>query len=143
MKTLLLFDAETQHYRQSIYKYFQKELEKHGYQLKVVYHQKLNHIDDPLFIGIDYTFKNFNAIIKENNCRRVILFVWLRYTFLLPFMLYSRLKGIKMITWSHGINLQKRNNPLMNVLYYLRQKLAHSLIIFSQNEKKYMRRYYP
>ncbi len=139
MKTILLFDAETQHYRQSIYKFFEKELQKHGYRLKVVYDKQLNDIRGDLYIGIDYCFKKFNAVIKENNCRLVILFVWMRYPFLLPFMLYHRLKGTKMITWSHGINLQKKDHWLMNQLYYLRQRLAHGLVIFSENERKYIK----
>jgi glycosyltransferase involved in cell wall biosynthesis len=124
LKTLLLFDAETLHYRQSVYNYIQKEFRKHGYDLKVVYDKNLNDIQNGIFTGIDYTFANFNRIIKVNGCRVIILFVWLRYKFLLPFMLYNRLKGIKTITWSHGINLQR---------------LAHALIIFSQNEKQYIK----
>jgi glycosyltransferase involved in cell wall biosynthesis len=139
LKTLLLFDAETLHYRQSVYKYFQKEFKTHGYDLKVVYDKNLNDIQNGIFTGIDYTFANFNRIIKVYGCRLIILFVWLRYKFLLPFMLYNRLKGIKTITWSHGINLQDRNNRLKNQFYYLRQRLAHALIIFSQNEKQYIK----
>jgi glycosyltransferase involved in cell wall biosynthesis len=139
LPSLVLFDAETQHYRQSVYKYFHQEFKKQGYRLQVVYDKKLNHIEGDLFLGIDYTFKNFNRVIKENNCRLIILFVWLRYKFLLPFMLYNRLKGIRMITWSHGINLQKKDNPLMNAFYYLRQSLADALIIFSPGERKYIK----
>ena len=139
MKTLLLFDAETQHYRQSLYSYFEKEFARHGYRLKVVYDNRLNDIQGDLYTGIRYSFTNFNAIIKEHHPHLVILFVWLRYPFLLPFMLYQRLKGIKMITWSHGINLQKKDNRLMNQLYYLRQRLAHGLIIFSENERQYIK----
>lgn len=138
MKTVLLFDAETQHYRQSIYKFFREEFEKHGYRLKVVYDKRLNKISGDLFLGIDYTFKNFTTVIEENHCSLIILFVWLRYKFLLPFMLYHRLKGVKMVTWSHGINLLKRRQPIKNRLYYLRQRLAHALIIYSENEKKYI-----
>jgi glycosyltransferase involved in cell wall biosynthesis len=139
LKTLLLFDAETRHYRQPVYTYFQREFKKHGYDLKVVYDKNLDDIQDGLFTGIDYTWANFNRIIKDNNCRLIILFVWLRYTFLLPFMLYNRLRGIKTITWSHGINLQDRHNTLKNQFYYLRQRLAHALIIFSRNETQYIK----
>ncbi len=136
MKTILLFDAETQLYRQSLYSYFQKEFEKHGYALKVIYDNKLNNIpNDGLFKGIHYSFRNFNKAIKEHETDLIILFVWLRYRFLLPFMIFNRLKGIKLISWSHGINLQKRNQWLMNQFYYLRQRLANGLIIFSENEK--------
>jgi glycosyltransferase involved in cell wall biosynthesis len=138
LKTLLLFDPEVRHYRQPVYNFFQTEFKKHGYNLKVVYDKKLKDIQDDLFVGIDYTFANFNSIIKTNECRVIILFVWLHYKFLLPFMLYQRIKGIKTITWTHGINLLKKRRPIKNRLYYLRQRLAHALIIYSKNEKKYI-----
>lgn len=139
LKTLLLFDPEVRHYRQPVYKYFQTEFKKHGYNLKVVYDKKLKDIQDDLYVGIEYTFANFNTIIKDHECRVIILFVWLHYTFLLPFMLYQRIKGIKTITWTHGINLLKKKQPLKNWFYYLRQRLAHALIIYSKNEKKYIK----
>jgi glycosyltransferase involved in cell wall biosynthesis len=139
MKSLLIFDAETQHYRQSIYRYFAEEFEKLGYRLTVIYDKGLNSIEGELFHGIDYTMKNFNRVIKENDSQLVILFVWLRYKFLLPFMCLNRIKGIKMITWSHGINLQHKDNLLKNQLYYMRQRLAHALIIFSENERQFIK----
>ena len=139
LKTLLLFDPEVRHYRQPVYKYFQTEFKKHGYNLKVVYDKKLKDIQDDLYVGIEYTFANFNAVIKDRECRVIILFVWLHYTFLLPFMLFQRIKGIKTITWTHGINLLKKRRLIKNRLYYLRQRLAHALIIYSKNEKKYIK----
>jgi hypothetical protein len=45
LKTLLLFDPEIRHYRQSVYSYFQKELKTHGYDLKVVYDKKRNNLE--------------------------------------------------------------------------------------------------
>jgi len=139
METIIFFDADTQHYRQSIYIFFQKEFAARGFQLKVFYDKNLNQIDGDLFTGIEYNFRNFNNAIAKYNSKYIILFVWLRYKFLLPFMLYQRLKGIKMITWSHGINLQKPDNHLMNNFYYMRQRLAHALIIYSPREKKYIK----
>jgi len=141
MKNLILFDQDTQHYRQSIYRYFRKEFKKNGYDLIVVYDKKLNNIekDDLFFIGINYTFTNFIKIIRQYNCEIIIQFVWLRYKFLVPFMIYNRIKGIKTIVWSHGINLQNTNQPIKNIVYYLRQSLASSLIIFSPEQKKYIK----
>ena len=139
LKTILLFDQEVQHYRQAIYRYFRNEFINRGYDLRIVYDKKLNNVSDDLFIGIDYTWNNFNHLIKQSNCKTIILFVWLRYTFLLPFMILQRLRGVKMITWSHGINLQNKNNHFLNLFYFTRQYLAHALIIFSDNESKYIK----
>lgn len=139
MKNVILFDQDSQRYRQSIYKHFYYEFKKYGYCLKIVYDEKLNRINDDMFIGINYNFRNFTGLIKENKCELIILYVWLRYKFLLPFMLYCRIKGIKMITWSHGINLQKKKQFIKNQMYYLRQCLANALIIYSINEKEYIK----
>lgn len=141
MKTIILFDQDTQHYRQSIYLYFREEFQKLGYDLIIVYDKKLNKIETnkDFFIGINYSFQNFKAIIEKYNSKLIIQFVWLRYKFLIPFMLWTKLKGIKIILWSHGINLQNKNQPIKNQLYYLRQKLADALIIYTPEQKKYLR----
>lgn len=138
MKVILLFDAETQHYRQSIYKFFAKEALYRGYRLIVVYDKQLNTIGNELFVGIKYSFSNFKKIIKRHNCKLIISFVWLRYKFLLPFLIYCRFNEIKTIVWSHGINLQKRKQFVKNQLYYLRQRLANALILFSLDQIKYI-----
>lgn len=139
MSNILLFDAETQHYRQSIYKYFHNELKKTGYNLHVLYDQKLNRIDNSLFTGIKYNLRNFIRSVNDNDCNIIILFVWLRYTFLFPFMIYCKIKGIKIITWSHGINLQKKYPKIVDQLFYLRQYFSDALIIFSKNETKHIK----
>jgi glycosyltransferase involved in cell wall biosynthesis len=138
MKKIILFDADTQHYRQSIYKYFAQTMLDYSYQLIVVYDRKLNNIEDELFIGIDYSFSNFVKIIKKHECNLIISFVWLKYKFILPFLMYCRLLNIKTIVWSHGINLQKKKQVIKNQLYYLRQRLAHALIIFSKDQLAYI-----
>jgi glycosyltransferase involved in cell wall biosynthesis len=141
MKTIILFDQDTQHYRQSIYRNFKDEFLKYGYNLIIVYDKKINTInfDTDFFIGIDYTFNNFKKIVKFYNCKLIIQFVWLRYKFLIPFMIWSKIKAVKIILWSHGINLQNKNQPIKNQLYYLRQRLANALIIYTPEQKKYIK----
>ena len=141
MKNLLLFDQDTQHYRQSIYRFFKKKLNKLGYNLVVFYDKKLNSIssDDKLFIGIDYTYNEFRKQIRFYKAPIIIQFVWLRYKFLLPLMAVNRLYGVKTILWSHGINLQNKKQKIKNIFYYLRQFLANALIIYSKNEIQYIK----
>ncbi len=139
MKNLILFDQDTLHYRQSIYKHFRKVFAEIGYNLYVVYDKKINTVenDTDFFIGVDYSYKNCVAQLKEKKPAVIIQFIWLKYKFLFPFMLYCKLKGIKSILWSHGINMQNREQKLKNQLYYLRQRLATAQIIYTPNELKY------
>jgi glycosyltransferase involved in cell wall biosynthesis len=138
---IILFDQDTQHYRQSIYFKFKEEFLNIGYHLIVVYDNKLNSISDNsnLFIGINFTLLNFIKIINKYKCKRVIQFVWLRYKFIIPVMIINRIRNIKTIVWSHGINLQIKNQPLKNQLYFLRQKLANALIIYTPEQNIYIK----
>ena len=138
MKNIILFDADSQHYRQSIYKYFNSKFREYGYNLVVVYDKRLTSIDHELFVGIKYSFSNFRKMIKHYNCKLIISFVWLRYKFLLPFLVYCRINRIKIVVWSHGINLQKKRQIVKNQFYYIRQRLANALIIFSKDQLKYI-----
>ncbi|MEM9022508.1 MAG: glycosyltransferase family 4 protein [Bacteroidota bacterium] len=138
-KTVLLFDADLQRYRQALYRYFAREMAREGYTLKVLYDRALNDADDDLFTGITYSFGGFRQAVKQHRPHLMILFVWLRYKFLLPFMLQNRLRGRRMVVWSHGINLQKKKQVLMNQLYYARQRLAHSLILYSKDQVQYIK----
>ncbi len=140
MKNLILFDQDTLHYRQSIYKHFRKVFAEMGYNLIVVYDTKNNTIDHDkdFFIGVKYSFKNCVAQLKKYNPSIIIQFIWLKYKFLFPFMIYCKTKGIKTILWSHGINMQKRDKDVKKQLYFLRQRLASAQIIYTPNEVKYV-----
>lgn len=127
------------HYRLSIYKKFEQEFRSLGYILKVYCDKNLNSIDEDIFKGVDYKLKTLKNILSTENPDVVIQFVWLKYKFLFPLMLWMKFKKIPIIVWSHGINLQKREQFLKNQLYYLRQKLADALILYTENEVKYIK----
>jgi glycosyltransferase involved in cell wall biosynthesis len=140
METIILFDQDTQHYRQLLYKRFREDFARIGYNLVVVYDLKNNNIaDEPdFFIGINYSLRNFIEQIRNYNPRIIIQFVWLKYKFLFLFMLYCKLIGVKSIVWSHGINMQKRTRSWKKYFYYIRQLLGSALIIYSPNERKFI-----
>lgn len=142
MQSIILFDQDVQHYRIPIYKKFDVIFqEKFGLSLVVLYDNTNNNLTEEggVFKGINYSFRSFTNEIKKYKPKIIIQFVWLRYKFLIPFMLWSKTKGIKIILWSHGINLQNKKQLLKNQLYYLRQKLANALIIYTPEQIKYLK----
>jgi len=142
MENIILFDQDVQHYRIPIYEEFKKLFQKEfGLSLVVIYDIKNNSKiqDNELFIGINYSFSSFKEIIGKFKPNIIIQFVWLRYRFLIPFMVWAKFKKINIILWSHGINLQNQKQPLKNQLYFLRQKLANALIIYTPEQKKYIK----
>jgi glycosyltransferase involved in cell wall biosynthesis len=140
MKTIVLFDQDLQHYRQDIYKRFYKEFSRNGYTLKVFFDQKFKKtLLDPIFHAISYDFTSFRRVVLTEQPDIIIQFVWLRYKFLLLFMLWVKLRGKKIIVWSHGINLQNKSQKFKNILYYIRQYLADALLIYTPEQKQFIR----
>lgn len=140
MNRIVLFDQELQYYRQNIYKRFSKEFSKIGYSLVVYFDKKLNKLEsDSLFHAISYDIFSFKRSVLAEKPTIIIQFVWLRYKFILPFMLWAKFKRIKIIVWSHGINLQNKNQRIKNLLYYIRQNLANAVIIYNPEQKQFFK----
>lgn len=135
---ILLFDQDLQHYRKPIYIRFNSWLAEFGYELVVRCDHELNPISEGIFQSMNFSLGSFQDEIENLKPSVIIQFVWLRYKFLFPFMLWCKWKRIPVIVWSHGINLQRRKQYLKNSFYYLRQLLADALIIYTPNEKKYI-----
>ena len=140
MMKILLFDPTCLTYRIHVYEYLIKGFKKKGYALSIYYDENLRDLNNPGFYGIRYDYKTFLKIHKEERPDISIFFVWLRYKFSLPFLIYCKLfLPVRTIVWSKGINISKNNQFIMNQLYYLRQKMADALILYSQNELKYIK----
>jgi glycosyltransferase involved in cell wall biosynthesis len=142
MNNVILFDQDLQHYRVPIYKRFAKIFkDQFDLSLIVIYDLANNTLseEEHIFKGINYSFANFITEVSLHKPKIIIQFVWLRYKFLIPFMIWSKLKGIKIILWSHGINLQNKKQTLKNQLYFLRQRLSNALVIYTPEQKKYIK----
>ncbi len=138
MQNLILFDQNILHYRQAIYKGFSDEFKAMNINLVVCYDKNLvsKQPNDDLFKPIAYTFSGFNHAVKTYKPQCIILFVWLKYRYLLPFMLLQKLKGLKQIIWTHGAHLPSPYKAPNRQLHLLRHALANAHIIYSPNELK-------
>jgi len=140
MKKIFLFDPTCLPYRIHVYEYFIEQFEKEGYELKVYYDPKQTNIKRQGFGPVRYSFVSFLKLHISEKPDVSIFFIWLRYKFSLPFLLFCRLfLRTKLIVWCKGVNLSKSNQPIINQLYYLRQRIAHALILYSDFEKRFIR----
>ena len=139
MKKVFLFDPTTLSYREKIYDFFISEFSKYGVDLYIYYEKEKCNIQKDKYIGIEYTFKSFKELHKNEKPDVSIFFIWLSYTFSIPFLAYLRLfSKTKSIVWSKGINITNINQPFKNQIYYLRQRLADALILYSEFEKQFI-----
>jgi len=139
MKNIILFDQNILHYRQSVYRGFQKIFRDNGFNLIVYFDETLNDkTEDDLFKPLAYNFVSFRNCAKQHEAKIVIQFVWPRYLFIPFFMIWARINGIKTILWSHGAYLKNPYKFPNRQIHIFRHFLAKKHIIYSTNEMKYI-----
>lgn len=137
---VFLFDPTCLSYRVHVYNYFIDEFRKHGLELTIFYDENKTTIKEERYKPIEYSFSSFKRLHKTEKPDVSIFFIWLSYMFSLPFLLYCKLLlPVKSIVWSKGINIAKIDQTIMNRFYYLRQKLADGLILYSDFEKQFIK----
>ncbi|MDI6698986.1 MAG: glycosyltransferase family 4 protein [Candidatus Saccharicenans sp.] len=142
MKQVFLFHAgKIQHYRIGVYNYLHNFLKKHGYFLTIISEGLPSNLNLTInFPEIELLF-SFRMLAKLVRCQRPwanILFINHREKYFYPFLLYLRLRGNKAITWTHGINFQKKSDRLSRIAHHLEHALCHRIILYSEEIKKYL-----
>ncbi|MBC7349708.1 MAG: glycosyltransferase family 4 protein [Candidatus Aminicenantes bacterium] len=142
MKDVFLFHADImQHYRIGVYNYLHSFLKKEGYYLTVVTegHQAeaKEKIEFPEIVQ-KFSFFKLMKIVKIGRPWACIIFINHGKRYFFPFLLFLRLTGHRIITWTHGLNLQKRTNILSRLAHHLEHDLCHRIILYSESLKKYL-----
>jgi len=142
MKDVFLFHADLiQHYRIGVYNYLHSFLKKEGYYLTVVNegHQveAKEKIEFPEIIE-KFSFFKLMKIVKIRSPWACILFINHRKVYFFPFLLFLRMARHRVITWTHGLNLQKRNNTISRLAHHLEHSLCHRILLYSESLKKYL-----
>ena len=142
MKDVFLFHADfIQHYRIGVYNYLHSFLKKEGYYLTVLAegHQAetKEKIEFPQKIE-KFRFSKLTEIVKLGRPWACILFINHRKKYFFPFLMFLRLRGHRVITWTHGLNLQKRANLLSRLAHHLEHSLCHRILIYSESLREYL-----
>jgi len=142
MKDVFLFHADfIHHYRIGVYNYLHSFLKKEGYYLTVVNegHQAeaKEKIEFPEIIE-KFSFFKLMKIVKIGRPWACILFINHRKRYFFPFLLFLRLTGHRVITWTHGLDLQKRNDIISRLVHNLEHTLCHRILLYSESLKKYL-----
>ena len=142
MQNIVLITNKIFHYRIPVYDFFSDEFKKIGYNFIVLTNeiQKKNpyEINFQCFI-IDFRYSLYTKKIKEISPCIVILFLHLKDTIFYKLILLLKQKRIPFIYWTHGANLSCPNNKFKNFIFNIIHSLSDAIIIYSPNEKKYIR----
>lgn len=137
MKKVLLVSNKVFHYRVSNYNYFARRFREEGWE----FHLRTNEIqkNNPIplefdFREIPFGFLTYKREIEQLKPDVVILFLHLKNLIIWPLLHWLKLKGIPVVYWNKGINLEVRNPRLRNLPFYYIHSLCDGIILYSKHE---------
>ncbi|HTX22420.1 MAG TPA: glycosyltransferase [Candidatus Aquilonibacter sp.] len=139
MRRVLLVSNKVFHYRVSNYNYFARRFREEGWEFVVRADelQKNNpHPPEFDFCEMPFSFPAYRREIERLQPDVVILFLHLKNLIIWPLIHWLKLKGIPVVYWNKGINLEVRNPRLRNLPFYYIHSLCDGIILYSQYELK-------
>lgn len=141
-RILLIHQKKVQHYRVPVYNYIASRLSERasftvvseGVQSGNPYEVQYNSVD------IHLNFRNLRRLIKRTRPNILILWVNPKHTYLFPLLIYCLVTGIRIIQWSHGIDLENKHSLLKNIMYMIIHKLVSVCLLYSEAERVYIKK---
>ena len=137
MKKVLLISNKVFHYRVSNYNYFTHRFREEGWQFCVRASELQKNNPYALefdFREIPFRFTAYRREIERLRPDVVILFLHLKNLIIWPLLHWLKLKGIPVVYWNKGINLEVRNPRLRNLPFYYIHSLCEGIILYSKHE---------
>lgn len=142
-KKVLLISNRVMHYRVSLYNYFSRRFRENGWELLVRGDemQKENpyppHFD---YRSIPFSFAEYRREIKKIKPDAVIIFLHLRDAVIWPLLLWLKFKGVPVVFWTKGANLDAPGDRVSLALYRFMHWAMDGLIFYSEKELHFVRR---
>jgi glycosyltransferase involved in cell wall biosynthesis len=137
MKKVMLISNKIFHYRASNYNYFARRFKDQGWEFIARANELEKQNPYPLefdFQEIPFSFRLYKSEIERIKPAVVIIFLHLKNTIIWPLTHWLRIKGIPVVYWNKGINLEVRNPGLRNYPFYYIHWLSDAIILYSKNE---------
>lgn len=138
VKTALLISNKVFHYRVANYNYFARRFREIGWNFAVRANEmQRNNPYPPEFDyrEIAFSFGAYRREIERLKPDVVILFLHLKDWFIWPLIHWLKLKGIPVVYWNKGINLEVRNPGWRNHLFYYVHSLCDGIILYSERNR--------
>lgn len=135
-RRILLISNKVFHYRVANYNYFARRFREEGYDF-IVRADELQR-NNPYPPDFDYEtaafgFHRYKREIEAIEPNVVILFIHLKDLFIWPLLHWLKLRGIPVVYWNKGINLEVRKPWLRNRLFYYIHSRSDGIILYSRH----------
>jgi len=135
MRRVLLISNKVFHYRVSNYNYFTRRFRELGWEFMVRANeiQKNNPYPPEFdFKTVPFNFFAYKKEIEETKPDVVILFLHLKNLFIWPLIHWLKLKGIPVVYWNKGVNLEVKNPSWRNHLFYYVHSRCDGIVLYSK-----------
>ncbi len=133
MRRVLLISNKVFHYRVSNYNYFARRFREERYEFLVRANELQKNNPYPIefdFKTVPFGFLRYKREIEEIKPDVVILFLHLKNLFIWPLIHWLKLRGIKVVYWNKGVNLEVRNPSWRNHLFYYVHSRCDAIILY-------------
>lgn len=137
MKRALLVSNKVFHYRVSNYNYFARRFREQGWEFMVRANELEKQNPFPLefdFQEMPFGFLRYKREIERIRPHVVITFLHIKNAMIWTLLHWLRLKGIPVVYWNKGINLEVRNPGLRNHFFYYIHSLSDAILLYSKHE---------
>lgn len=144
-RRLLLVSNKVYHYRVPVYRHLNQRLTSIGFELVVVTNEVEAHVlrsADFRLLVQPFSFREYRQLIDSERPDIVMFFLHIRDLMVWPLLVSLKRQHIPVIYWNHGVNLETPNNPLKRMVFGVFHHFADALVLYSENEKKYVSRRY-
>lgn len=125
-------------YRVKNYRYLYSYLQRYGYDLQVCTDDSATY-DAPGF-PLAFTRIGLRSLIQRLETARprvCILVVNHSRSYFFPFILYLRVRGVKVITWTHATDLQQVSR-VSSFVHHVEHQLCDGIILYAEHMRKYL-----
>ncbi len=138
MKTLLLISDQVPHYRVSVYNYFHRRFRDQGWEFKVASNgmQPQSRLEVKFdFREIPFRFARYRQLLRETKPDVVMFHLLLRDLLFWQLIHWLKWKGIPIVCWTKGANLDRPESRLRYHLFNYFHDLTGALILYSGNQR--------